>query len=61
MCATIGVEMFTVIGILHYMRLNALQKMEDVAMKHLWLAWIAEMPGLLFLLNEKKGRIEIDE
>ena len=43
------------------MRLNVLQKMEDVAMKHLWLAWIGEMPGLLFLLNEKKGRIEIDE
>jgi len=30
--------MFTVIGILHYMRLNALQKMADVAMKHLRLA-----------------------
>jgi len=41
--------MFPVIGILHYMRLNALQKIEDVAMKRFWLAWIAEMLGLLFL------------
>jgi hypothetical protein len=29
--------MFTVVGILHHMRLNALQKMADVAMQHLWL------------------------
>jgi hypothetical protein len=29
--------MFNVTGILHHMRLNALQKMADVAMQHLWL------------------------
>jgi hypothetical protein len=31
--------MFTVSGIVHHMRLNALQKMEDAAMERLWLAY----------------------
>jgi hypothetical protein len=29
------------------MRLNALQKIADMAMKHLWLAYIGEMIGFL--------------
>jgi hypothetical protein len=33
------------------MRLHALQKIADAAMKHLWLAWIVEMLGLLASLD----------
>ena len=38
--------MFHVSGILHYMYLNASQKIAGAAMKRLWLAQIGEMPGL---------------
>src|SRR6516162_3539056 len=38
--------MLNVSGILHYMYLNALQKIAGAAMKCLWLAQIGEMPGL---------------
>src|SRR5215471_5610048 len=38
--------MFHVSGILHYMYLNASQKIAGAAMKRLWLAQIGEIPGL---------------
>src|SRR5207237_8800521 len=40
LCATGCLKMFTVIGILHQMRLSVLQKIAGAAMGHLWLAYI---------------------